>query len=40
MRMSIANNIKLTLPECDTAKEFFKTMEELFVQLTSLLLGH
>ena len=23
MRMSIVNNIKSTLPECDTAKEFF-----------------
>ena len=31
MRMSIANNIKLTLPERDTAKEFFKTVEECFL---------
>ncbi|RVX00649.1 hypothetical protein CK203_030286 [Vitis vinifera] len=28
--MSITNNIKSTLPERDTAKEFFKTVEERF----------
>ena len=28
--MSIVNNNKSTLPECYTAKEFFKTMEERF----------
>ena len=28
--MSIANNIKSTLPERDTVKEFFKTVEEHF----------
>ena len=30
MRMSIANNIKSTFLERDTAKEFFKTVEERF----------
>ena len=31
MQMSIANNIKSTLPERDTAKEFFKIVEECFL---------
>ena len=30
MRMKIANNIKSTLPKCDNAKEFFKSVEERF----------
>ena len=30
MRMRIANNINSTLPEHDTAKEFFKTVEKRF----------
>ena len=31
MRMSIANNIKSTFLERDTAKEFFKIVEECFL---------
>jgi hypothetical protein len=30
MRTKIADNIKSTLPECDSAKEFFQTVEECF----------
>jgi hypothetical protein len=30
MRMSIASNIKSTLPKCDSAKEFITTVEECF----------
>ena len=37
--MSIANNIKSTLPECDTAKEFFKTVEECFCSTDKSLVG-
>ena len=37
--MSIANNIKSTLPKCDTAKEFFKTMEECFRSANESLVG-
>ncbi|RVX17796.1 hypothetical protein CK203_004186 [Vitis vinifera] len=39
MRMSIANNIKSTLPERDTAKEFFKTVEERFHSADKSLAG-
>ena len=39
MRMSIANNIKSTLPERDTVKEFFKTMEERFRSTDKFLAG-
>ena len=39
MRMSIANNIKLTLPERDTVKEFFKTVEERFRSADKSLAG-
>jgi len=30
IRTKIADNIKSTLPECDSAKEFFQTVEERF----------
>ena len=39
MRMSIANNIKSTLPECDITKEFFKTVEERFHSADQSLAG-
>ena len=39
MRMSIANNIKSTLPKCDTTKEFFKTVEERFCSADKSLAG-
>ena len=39
MRMSIVNNIKSTLPERDTAKEFFKTVEECFLFADKSLAG-
>ena len=39
MRMSIANNIKSTLPECDTAKEFSKTVDERFRSADKSLVG-
>ena len=39
MRMSIANNIKSTLPECDIVKEFFKTLEDRFHSADKSLVG-
>ena len=39
MQMRIANNIKLTLPEHDTAKEFFKTVEKRFRLANKSLVG-
>ena len=39
MRMSIENNIKSTLLECDTTKEFFKTVEESFRSADKSLAG-
>ena len=39
MRMSIVNNIKSTLPERDTAKEFFKIVEERFHSADKSLAG-
>jgi hypothetical protein len=39
MRMSIANNIKSTLTECDTAKEFFKAVEKRFHSADKSLAG-
>jgi hypothetical protein len=39
MQMSIVNNIKSTLPECDSAKEFFKNVEERFRSIDKSLMG-
>ncbi|XP_038971580.1 uncharacterized protein LOC120104456 [Phoenix dactylifera] len=39
MRMSIANNIKSTLPECDSAQALLKTMEERFRSADKSLAG-
>ncbi|XP_038978010.1 uncharacterized protein LOC120108482 [Phoenix dactylifera] len=39
MRMSIANNIKSTLPECDSAQALLKTVEERFRSADKSLAG-
>jgi hypothetical protein len=39
MQMSIANSIKSTLPKCDSAKEFFKNVEEHFRSVQKSLTG-
>jgi hypothetical protein len=39
MLISIANNIKSTLPKCDSAKEFFTTVEERFRSTNKSLVG-
>jgi hypothetical protein len=39
MRMKITDNIKSTLPECDSAKEFFQTVEERFRSVDNSLTG-
>jgi hypothetical protein len=39
MRMKIANNIESTLPKFDSAKEFFKTVEERFRSIDNSLTG-
>lgn len=40
MQMTIANNIKTTLPKIDTAVEFLTNVEERFKLLISPLQGH
>jgi hypothetical protein len=39
MRKNIANNIKSTLPKCDSAKEFYTTEEERFRSADKSLAG-
>ena len=40
MRITIANNIKTTLPKTDSAKEFLSNVEDRFKTATSPLQGH
>ena len=39
MRMTIANNIKITLPKTDSAKEFFSNVEDRFKTTDKSLAG-